>query len=682
MMRFVFLPLMFVMIPGTCVAQPSQGNWYERAFYLLHEDHHTRGTAEVGRDADPVETARLINMSRPDMIQIHAKGNPGWTTYPSRIGYTPPLLRRDVMAVWRSIADQYGYPFSAYFNLGRDGEIMKRHPEWNRSDSRGNEIDRALCYHSGVAEAYLWPMIREVMEAYHPEGWWFDGSCFTVRLCYCDACRARFFDETGAAPPLSADERSWPAYHEMQRQIYRECLRDTAKLIHEIDPQCLVAVNWAYSLRMPEKPDPGIAYLTGDIGNRVEGLSAEAHWYDGSGLPFDLMTQLNTVYEKAVPGGSGTRPFFGPKPPAQIQQEMAIVVANGGRFHVWDSPTPESGLTPERHAFLAAHVAPWLAQRKRWCLGSTRQPDVSLLNASTAHYAVTDAAGTVCFNRRDNRIDGAADLLPRLHLNYEMVGDWRLHEQDVRSPLLVVEHAKRLSEEDVDALIEFVRRGGTVLLTAMGINHGRQQPLHDVFGIANIAGPKAAERLTAKVDQQGYAFDHHLFRLERTTAEAVIEVTDVSGERCSLLTCDRFGKGTAYYFATPLLSAHGENAVPIELIRHVFQVVAPPQERLVTVDAPESVEIVLRRQGAASVLHLVNMAPGEREIVASGRRRYVAITSLPTVPACRVSIRSERKPVRVSLQPQAMPLTEWRYEAGRVEATIPPFQVHQMVVLE
>ena len=71
-----------------------------------------------------------------------------------------------------------------------------------------------------------------------------------------------------------ATDPQWSAYHKMQRQIYREFLSRTAALIHQIDPQCLVSVNWAYSLRMPERPDPGMAYLTGDIGNRVEGLSA------------------------------------------------------------------------------------------------------------------------------------------------------------------------------------------------------------------------------------------------------------------------------------------------------------------------------------------------------------------------------------------------------------------------
>jgi hypothetical protein len=662
--------------------QAAEDNWYKQSFYLLHEDHHTTGAAEVGRDADPPETARLINLSKPDMIQIHAKGNPGWTTYPSKIGHTPPLLKRDVMAVWRGIADQYGFPFSAYYNLGRDGEIMKRRPEWNRSASDGSEIDRALCYHSGVADEYLWPMIGEIMEAYRPDGWWFDGSCFTVRLCYCDCCRSRFKTETGLEPPTKSTGKGWTAYHEMQRQVYRELIHNTAELIHEIDPKCLVAVNWAYSLRMPEKPDSGIAYLTGDIGNRVEGLSAEGHWYDGTGLPFDLMTQLNTHHTSAVAGDAVKRPTFGPKPPVQIQQEMAIVIANGGRFNVWDNPTPESGLTPARHEFLAQHVAPWLATRKRWCLGSKRLPDVSLLNSSAAHYAVTDSAGTVSFNRRDNRIDGATARLPQLHLNYEMVGDWRLHEQDVHSPVLIVEHAKRLADRNVNALIEHVRNGGTLLVTGMGIHHGKNQPLYEVFGIADVAGPKAAERLTANVGDKTQSFEHHLWRFRLTTAEAVITVEDSTGHSRPILTCNQFSGGKAYYFATPLLSAHGDNVVPSELMQAVFEQVAPSSRRLVTTDAPQTVEVVLRNKGADRVLHLVNMAPGDRDVFKAGRRAYVRINSLPPVPACQVSVRTEWKPRAVYLHPQGTELAQWRYDGGRVEVTVPPFEVHQMVVFE
>ena len=125
-------PSIVLLIAAVFGAEPP-ANWYEQSFFLLHEDHHTSGTREVGRDADLAETRKLVGLCRPDVIQIHAKGNPGWTTYPSRIGYTPPKLAKDVLGIWRDTARLDGYHFSVYYNLGRDGEIMKRHPEWNRS---------------------------------------------------------------------------------------------------------------------------------------------------------------------------------------------------------------------------------------------------------------------------------------------------------------------------------------------------------------------------------------------------------------------------------------------------------------------------------------------------------------------------------------------------------------------
>jgi hypothetical protein len=293
---------------------------------------------------------------------------------------------------------------------------------------------------------------------------------------------------------------------------------------------------------------------------------------------------------------------------------------------------------------------------------------------------VTDAAGTASFNRRDNRIDGAAAVLPRLHLNYEMVGDWRLHSQDVRSPLLIVEHPKRLAPKDVAALVTHVRNGRRLLLSGMGLHLGRDLPLHEVFGLSPGAGPSEAERLVANVGHAEMPFEHHLFRVRLTTAEPLITVTDSADARQPRLTRNRFGRGTAYYFATPLLCAHGKNAVPLALMREVFELTAPSDERELRIEAPETVEVALRARGPDRILHLVNMAPGRRRALKSGGRQYVTVDSLPPVPACRVSILANAPPSGVYLQPQDKKLEGWRYADGRIEVLIPEFDVHQIVV--
>ena len=663
------LPVMIAVLgSGVAVGQTDAQNWYERSFYLLHEDHHTQERAEVGRDADPAETARLIALSRPDVIQIHAKGAPGWTTYPTKIGHAPPKLARDVLAVWRDIARRDGYHFSVYYNIGRDRVIMERRPAWNRSKADGTPYEHALCYHSGVAEEYLWPMVREIMAGYKPDGFWFDGSCFTVQVCYCEKCRERFKQEQGLDAPTAPGQPGWDAYKEMQRQIYREFVRDTAAMIHKIDPNCLVAVNWAYSLRMPEKPDAGIAYLTGDIGNRVEGLSAEGHWYNSLGVPFDLMTQVKTQYGNAMR----------PKPRGQIEQEMAVIVANGGRYFAWDTPTPQSGLAPEAMEFIGEVVAPFLRQRQQWCLGSERLPDVSLLHHAAAHYAATDSAPH-CFHKSDNRIEGACDALSRLHLNYEMIPDWRLQEGDIKSPLLIVEHPKVLTKDAGDALVKFVEGGGHLLMTGMRITGDDR--FRELFGIREYVGATGSEELTFTINGCDIPFTHWLFRLQLSTGRQLLAVKDARGATHPILTRNEFGRGVAYYVPIPLLSRHGEDVVPGELLQSVFDAALPAESRLLTTDAPETVEVVLRQQGGEYVLHLVNLAPGTREVTKGAMQTFIKITDIPPVRPARISVRLPARPTAVTLQPQGAALEGWRFTNGRLEATVPEFAIHQMVVM-
>ena len=656
----------------------SAENWYEKSFWLLHEDHHTQGQFEVGRDADLEETSGLVGLARPDMIQIHAKGNPGWTTYPTKIGNAPPKLARDVLDIWRNVARRDGYHFSAYYNIGRDGQIMALRPEWNRVQADGKPVERALCYHSGVAEEYLWPMVREIIDGYHPDGFWFDGSCFTVRACYCKKCEERFRREENLDPPRTTADRGWSQYQEMQRQIYREFVRGTTELIHRADPDCLVAVNWAYSMRMPEKPAPGIAYLTGDIGNRVEGLSPEAHWYDSLGLPFDLMTQINTLQAVTGPDGGQSGVKTAPKPRPQIEQEMAVIVANGGRYFAWDTPTPQSGLTPERFEFMGRVVAPFLRQRQPWCLGFERVPDVSLLHAAAAHYAVSDKAAP-SFHRPDNRIDGAAAALAKLHLNYEILPDWRLHEEDVRGRLLIVEHPKVLTKRTIESLIRFVSEGGSLLITGMGLSGSEE--LREAFGIAKVDGSSGSEPLGFQGAEGEVSFRHWLGRVTPSTASVLLDVSDGEGDRHPFLTRSDHGRGKAFFVPVPLLSLHGKDIIPRSLLDRVLDLVLPPSERLLATDAPETVEVVLRKKDRRYVVHLVNMASGTREVLRAGNRRHTKITAIEPAAECRVVVQTPDRPASIELQPQGTAVGDWHYDSGRLEIRLPGFDIHQMVAI-
>jgi hypothetical protein len=346
---------------------------------------------------------------------------------------------------------------------------------------------------------------------------------------------------------------------------------------------------------MPEPVDGILDYLTGDRSNEVDILSRDAHWYDAQSRPFDLMTNVRLSSPDQ------------PKPAGQIQQEMAIIIANGGRFFVWDNPTPTSGLVKLRQEFLAREVAPFLRARQNWCLGTQRVPEVSLLYCSADHYAVMRNT-PVCF-ARGAKFGPCADLLTQAHLDYEYIHDAKLERGEMRSPLLIVNDPVALPDFAGPSIRRYLEGGGTVLLTG------------------------SALRMPALGELRG-----RVFRQEE-----------------------------------PLAPGGGNPAI--------LEKALPSALRQVTTDAGPAVEIVLRRGAGYHVVHLVNRAPGKREVLSEDpRASRVRITEIPPAAPCRLSVRLPSRPKSVVLQPGSRPL-KWTYAKGRVEAQVPKFALHEMVVV-
>lgn len=642
----------------------------------MHLDHHTTDKAAVGAGADPGETERLIARSDPDVIQIHAKGNPGWTTYPTQIGHTPPRLARDVLAVWRDIARRRGYAWSIYYNFGRDGVIMRAKPEWNRVDAKGVPRENALCYHTGVAEAYLWPMIEEEMARYEPDAFWFDGSCFTVATCYCAKCRERFQRETGLDVPRRPDDKGWDEFKEMHRQIYREIVRATFERIKRRDSKCRVTFNWAYGLHMAEEPPDFVDHLTGDTGNAVDHLSVEAHWYDSQPKPFDLMTTGH-----CVSGGP-----VSPKPAGQIEQEMAIIIANGGRYHLWDNPTPESALVAGRHGFFGEVVAPFLRARQPWCLGTGRVPAVSVLHTSTHHFAATRDSPS-CFpsgSRVSSTLRGASEALVRAHADYELISRERLLRGEIGTGILLVEDLAGVRPDEIAAMAAFVEKGGTLLLTGGGL---RWEGLAALAGVSRAEADPVRGPWIAKTERADFTLALPLWRAAPQTDRGTR--TMISAEAgagpCVLVARRDVGKGAVVSVMTSVFSLPDPKAPPSpglgDLRAWLLEAIAPSEARPVVVDAPGTVEVVLRRRDRQSILHLVNRAEGTREKF-PGKHIHWRITDIPRAPGCRVSMRIPSRPATVIAQPGNHTIEGWEFEGGILRFRCPGFAIHQMVVVD
>lgn len=665
-----YLYLLLFVFLSCCTSLQAQ-NWFEKSVFMLHEDHHIKVETEVGKGADPQETARIIALSKPDAIQIHAKGRPGYASYPTKIGWMAPKYARDVLRVWSDIARKDGYHFSIYYNLGRDVEIQARKRQWNRIGPDGKLQDAALCYHSGVAEGYLWPMIAEIMDNYKPDGLWFDGSVFTIKNCYCTVCKARFLKEKDLAAPANFKEPGWAAYKEMQRQIYREFLYKTVDRIKKKDPACLVTINLAYSMHMPEKPYKGLDYFTADFGNEIDELSQEAHWYDNQDKPFEIMTTVH------IDGGAGKGRQ--PKPKGQLEQEMATIIANGGRYNGWDNPDSKSAISEQMGKHLQEVVSPFLRARQPWILQTERLPDVSLLYSATDHYAATDSVSNAFLSATP--FIPVTDKIWQAGLNYEMIPEYKLSDGTIKSKLLIVEDPAALSENNIKDLRKFTESGGTILVTGRGII---PKNMAELLGISVSENGVTPAGLMVTDNKDVYSFKHTLYQTKTKGAEVLLYVKDAQGNEYPLFTSHPVGKGKAMAVLVPLLSEKKgmPYKLPAALIKKIVEQALPSEQRLLVSDAPATVETVLRKKDDKHIVHMVNHAEGERELIKITWHKYYKITNIPPVPASHVSVKLAEKPKSVKLQPQNREVKNWQYKNGRLEVDVPGFAIHQMLVVE
>jgi hypothetical protein len=657
----------FLLSAHSCRSQEEEKelNWYDKSFYILHIDHHTRNDQLAGKDADFDETLRLLKLSNPDVIQIHAKGRPGYTTYPSLVGNVPDSLSGDVLRVWKDLSLELDVPFSIYYNLGRDGYLMKNNPWFNRQRPDGSLYADALCYNSGVDTAYLFPMITEIMEWYKPNGFWFDGYIFTASSCYCDRCREDFINTHHMEVPVHPSAPGWELYKEMQREYTRDLIHRTCDLIHSIDPECLVCVNFAYSIRMPEKPYDGIAYLDGDIGGNITKLSVLSKFYGTQGKPFNLMTPIKH--------GRG-------KMEDHQQQEIAVMIAHGGRFSAWDSPTRESALVEERQIFLS-RIAEWMRERESLTLNSEALPDISVLLVADVHYHNSNDRHQ-CFDKNNIEIYAASERLTSNHLLHDIIADWRLIEGPVKGRTIVLENPSVIPDDNIHALSEFTKKGGRLFLTGMAPLSGGER-IMEMAGIEKIS---EGENIELTYMDSSHSVNCYSLRVDKKT-RVLVEGLSKKGEKLPLLIESDYGLGKVYYVPFPFYTMSYDSVSPISnaLVQELHGYVFPAEILSLTTNAPSEVEISLRKNGNRKIIHLVNRSTGEdanvdsRELIHGHRYDYIN-TNFPPAGDFQVSLKRLSRPASVYAEPGKLPV-KWDYHNGEIHVEVPLFPVHLMIVV-
>ncbi len=637
-------------------------------FFGMHFDlHPAKSDTALGRDVTDEMIGNFLSRVKPDYIQYDCKGHAGYLGFPSKTGTSSPGIVRDSLEVWRRATARHGVALFIHFSGAWDSLAVAQHPEWARVRPDGKPDDRQTSLWGPYVDALMIPQLKEAAAKYDLDGAWIDGECWAVSPDYCEAAKRAFKEATGLdALPVKAGDPGWLEFLELNRKQFRGYVKHYVDVLHEFRPKFQVASNWLYSTYVPEQPDLPVDFISGDyLGNAsISTARLEARYMAQTGKPWDLMA-WGFVSNRANPAG----PIH--KPAAQLQQEAAVVVAQGGGFQIYYQPT-RAGHINGRNVAVMERVAKFCRARRELSHKSETVPQIGVLLSTHDLYT---ASGKLFggWGRWSDPARGIVDALVENQFPVDVIPEWRLNKIASQYGAIVVPDWRDIGTAVRDTLVEYARSGGKLILAGAetcGLFRD-EVPVRFLGTPSNQSAFIPADEVFCNAG--GAWQDVEPERDARVLLTRYPTHDDTRDAKCAA-TVSRLGKGSVAAIYGPLGAIFAATHAPAarQLARAVVSAVWRPAVR---VTAPPTVEIVLRRKSGRMMLHLLNATSMQ---VAND---YLGVDYIPAAGPVEIAMSLPAKPRSVTLQPEGQQLAgTWRN--GNWTGAVDRVQLHSIVVFE
>ncbi|MGJ5820480.1 hypothetical protein [Paludibaculum fermentans] len=643
---------------STADAAPTRLRRSESYFGLHFDLHPNEKDTVLGRDVTEAMVENLLVHARPDFVQYDSKGHPGWLGWPSKVGPSAPGIVQDSLAVWRKVTARRGVALYIHFSGVWDSEAVKRHPEWARVGPKGEPEPNQTSTFGPYVDQLLIPELREAASKYELDGAWVDGECWATNPDYCEAALKAY----GKPAPRSAREPGWNEWLEFQRGQFRKYVRHYIDEVHKTNPGFQIASNWLYSTFVPEEPDLPVDFLSGDyLGNAsISTARLEARYMGQTGRPWDLMAwgfqqaQSNTIGHVH-------------KPAAQLQQEASVVLAQSGGFQIYYVPT-RAGYFEESHVKTMSQVGKYCRSVQSVSQHTETVPQIGVVFSKETLYQTSNKLFGG-WGKASDPARGWLDLLLGCQWSVDVLPDWKLDRLAARYPCIVLPDWAAPGQQVKDLLVQYVRDGGRLVVSgaANAQLFGPEAGLQPLGPAADVPAFVPGEIL-GNVTGRWLDFDAGSARV---VARRFPEL-DTRSQGAPAAVSVRLGKGTLVVCAGPIGAVYAAtHATPVRKFAQAL--VAPLFQPLVRVDAPPSVEVVLRRKNGQLLVHLLN-ATGMQ--VAGD---YSTIDFVPPLTAVQLSF-GANKPKSVRLEPAGQ-VMEPVLKDGHWTVGIPLLEMHLVAVV-
>ncbi|MBM3333516.1 alpha-L-fucosidase, partial [Candidatus Sumerlaeota bacterium] len=680
------LALLLLPIAAICLAGGAKSPTAEKprllrsqGYFGLHFDlHPNKNDTVLGADVSEENIRRLLERVRPDFIQYDCKGHAGYTGYPTKVGWPSPGIVKDSLAVWRKVTREMGVALGIHYSGVWDSAAVANHPEWARIDASGKPDSRATSTFGPYVDKLLIPQLREVFTKYDIDFIWADGECWATQLDYSPAALAQWKKETGlTTAPRKRSDPHWLEWKNFHRRQFEKYLGHWVDAIHESHPRVEIASNWMYSTFAPKPVERNVDYISGDYSptRSVDRARSEARYMSNVGAPWDLLAwgfDRPSTYKPAI----------------HLMQEAVEAIAHGGAFSIYYNPT-RSGYVSDLIVNTAGQVADFCRARQKISFRNVSVPQIVLLNSAETHLDRSDAlfqsGGTL------SELDGALHALLELRYSVDVMSEWNLQPLLREFPLVVIPDSYKLSADFCQALLEYVERGGNLLL--LGEKCARL--FEPALGV--VLDGKPTQTTAVVLASSGGMFDVEglwqdvtptkakpiAFRYVGPGKMSMVDIRErgISPQYKRLIekkvaaTLVNHGKGKIAAVYGPVALAYFNSHHPYlrQFVGDVVKQLFP--KPMVEADGPSCLEIALRRarsgQLTVHLLNLANMPVGEQ-------RKFT--DSIPPLSGVTVRVRLPNKPKSVVWVPGNKRLA-WKWSKGILTVPVPAVDIHGVVVV-
>jgi len=307
------------------------------------------------------------------------------------------------------------------------------------------------------------------------------------------------------------------------------------------------------------------------------------------------------------------------KPAVQLKREAAIVLALGGGFQAYFTQNRDGSVRLDEMQVMA-EVAKFARARQPWCHHSVQIPQVALLLSTSDYHR--NAKGL--FPQYKGQSQGVLQCLLESQYSVDLLSEETMAPDMSRFPIIVIPEWENISSVFSTDLIEYAKGGGSLL----------------------IIGKETSRQFATLIDMQ---------------------------IQSSEFVSRSLGKGKIGFLPLAIGAEYeksGNVRLREQLNTAMHTLFSNP---LVEISGSPWIDVSISQLKGKKLVHLVNSSGDHKD---AG-----VIQSIEPVGPLQLSIRCDRKPTKITLQPEGR-ICDFIYTDGKAQVKVDKVNIYDILVIE